>query len=1531
MVPGWMRRRGPSSRPGPAPGDAESGWPPRLRDGTFEDLARLVVRELATVAVLDVAALASGEIAGTVDLGPLAYALADVPRRNWPARVHAYYTPRRRQLISAGAQLEARTPTFEAARTLLVPLWRNGDTPAADLVGRSGPAPGTHEVLSLVDPSVVRTVTRSHFTRWGVSMQAAFEAACDNILSGPLTRSDGGEWGHPAVKIVTAQGAVGGALLRCLEQVDPEAVGPCGTLIWVPFPNGIVYRALAPGVGVREDLASATVAFLGPAADARFVAEPLWRRPDGSVRAVGLRAGDSQTKVQRAKINDPGLWGALAVLEPEALLPVAGWAQGVLDAAAYQRFAGLVSYTLDGLPERDRLQLRPVDLRHFGTALGLPDLARSCAGTDPATWPATIGTYLRARQASDKGLHPGSVGPAVSGFSISALPPTARYRHDVSEVLATWFDGGLRTCVVRALTQGSDAPAYVVTGVRYPLGLVPERNILEPDEARVARAVARYVRDRQRGDPGPDAASIRRLLAELREAYVWPVFAGSPPPNARAALVDALEERHAGAPVVPAGKELTVFAARADATGEASRTQGGGWTERLPFRDACLLASRLTNGLLAVEVVPDLRAAIPRGWVTRFPSFLEPDGEHPIYSQLEPREILATTRPEPELRAVLAHGRGWMDGEPVYDGLDLAGERTTILERDILAPEPAPVAVPRPLASDHKAPAGNPLSGAASAPRHGENRLESAEAALIAAVEVAPDVGENADGRDQGATDAAMRALAGTLDLGVLWFSLRAPPGTDMATHLFVTLMKGGILALDSEIGSPQPLSGWTDLGRCLEGGATRGTAVRLPFREACRLTPGLATRGILINPGQTPTAYLPTTLIRALPEPLSDAANTPPGHSLPHRHRIGRIMATTIAQPGWDTVRLISLSDARDGARYDVANRAGAFRRIDESELVEPDEANLVRALDAFAGAAHATPRPPHEEVRERWLELLRCLIGGYVWIVMAPPAVPNPEASIWAFLTHPETEGGYAPAADMVPVFADRAGMRAGVAARPGRWGARVPFRALCRAVAAGGPRAVHIHDSEVRVAAVIDAHLVRAFPEASVPEDLIFRGAPPADPWPVVPVEMDDPTRWLMPHVADRLVAALVDSPQVERAALVLAVGTRRSQGAAPNDQPGAASGGASQLVVRSTPGGAWSAASAPTTELVQHGVELVFDSETLQDDDVRPSSSCPVVWIERPGNAVECADRTLERSATAVRHGMPHSFREGSLMLTQLPRPRRVVLLGHLVDGPIPPTYFARDLDGTYREVVEAEIVPPDDFAGLLAAWVADKRAPEWAPRLHAALRSAYVWLPLPPPAPPDHGRTLFRELRQGRILTRDELFVFSSSEHAATSMANGSDTYWLTRLPMAAACRLAGDHALRIDPRLPTGMVLPPDLVRAIPESLVDEDPWFRGVPPDGLNPGWRAALVAAAREDSTITAAYGWTELSGLAGPAAGAIVEVVAVLPASPLDAPEREALFDRLHGTARRHGLPEGWHYRTRILPTEPRFAEEDIDRLK
>lgn len=394
-------------------------WAAPLAPRDFEHLARMVQREVGPDRIPDPAALrefATGAELGLPNLIPL---LLGMSTEAWPPAVHIFYASTR-AFREAGDALEARSQTFEAASEALRIHWMpRAMAPAGD-VAIDGPIPDTVEVLALDTGASLRHVSNRLFERWAVSIDEAVRVARDRVLALPLTRLDWSDRGHPAVRIASleGEGPYAGALLAALERVDPTAIGPFGTLVGVPVRNALVYRALDASPGIRADLGELAVfayAFADQSQADGFLTLPIWRRPDGRCRIVRFRFAEDRSVEDS---HDPGFAGVLCALDPRDTLTVPGWAERILDAVAYTRFAGCVAAVRD---------IAPIDVARLGSAWSLPALADRCRGVEWEVWPPLVEAYLRTIAAD--------VAAAEGVLATAAERPDEVKRH-----LVAWLD-----------------------------------------------------------------------------------------------------------------------------------------------------------------------------------------------------------------------------------------------------------------------------------------------------------------------------------------------------------------------------------------------------------------------------------------------------------------------------------------------------------------------------------------------------------------------------------------------------------------------------------------------------------------------------------------------------------------------------------------------------------------------------------------------------------------------------------------------------------------------------------------------------------------------------------------------------------------------------------------------------------------------------------------------------------------------------------------------------------------------------------
>ena len=370
--------------------------------------------------------------------------LAEIGPERWSDVLHDVYEGNRANR-EAGDAIEARSQTFEAATSALRIHWMPASGAPAGDVTIPGPIPDTVEVLALDAGTSIRHLSERLFATWGVPLDDVVRVARERVLELPLARFDWAERGSPAVHGISLEdeGPYVGALLAGLEHVESGAVGPFGTVLGVPVRNALVYRSLDWEQGLREDLAQLAV-FTATFAEEQqhdgFLPMPIWRRPDGRSSIVTFQFAADHTI---ADSHDPGFAGVLAVLDPRELLPVPGWAQGVLGDQAYTRFAGCVSATSG---------IHPTEVALVGSAYSLPALALQCRAESLDEWPALVGTHLDAIAAD---------ADAANRIARSAgVDPAAAREH-----LVTWLDAP------EALTTDGVARPIGTTGLVEILGV----------------------------------------------------------------------------------------------------------------------------------------------------------------------------------------------------------------------------------------------------------------------------------------------------------------------------------------------------------------------------------------------------------------------------------------------------------------------------------------------------------------------------------------------------------------------------------------------------------------------------------------------------------------------------------------------------------------------------------------------------------------------------------------------------------------------------------------------------------------------------------------------------------------------------------------------------------------------------------------------------------------------------------------------------------------------------------------------------
>jgi hypothetical protein len=389
---GFLRRFVGGSARGTAEARRSSpDWAAALRPRDFEYLAWLVQKELGRSRIPDVEMLRDFANAAELSLVNLLPLLEKIPTDKWPQFIHAFFEDGRARR-AAGDAVEARAQTFEAATEVMRIHWmRKSGAPAGD-VTIDGPVPDVVEVLALDAGDSMRHVSERLFSRWGVTVDEAVRVARDRVLACPVVRTDLSAQGHPAVRVISLEheGPWGGALLTGLDRLDPSAIGVFGTLVGAPVENALVYRALDVSDGLRADLSHLSVFTYRFAEDQKehgFLKFPLWRERDGRTRPVAFRFSDAGELLDS---HDPGFAGVLAALDPQELLPVPGWAQGILSEHAYTRFAGCVSAVRG---------VRPSEIGELGSALVLQPLARQCRAVGVDEWPTLVEAHLAPIQA----------------------------------------------------------------------------------------------------------------------------------------------------------------------------------------------------------------------------------------------------------------------------------------------------------------------------------------------------------------------------------------------------------------------------------------------------------------------------------------------------------------------------------------------------------------------------------------------------------------------------------------------------------------------------------------------------------------------------------------------------------------------------------------------------------------------------------------------------------------------------------------------------------------------------------------------------------------------------------------------------------------------------------------------------------------------------------------------------------------------------------------------------------------------------
>ena len=371
----WFSRRSAGADPAPS----AATWATPLGADNVALVVRLIRERLGSAAP-DAAEFyaPAGDLIDRLRLRILASDLARLTQPEWRDAV-AEHLETGPALRTAGDGIEAHSQRYEDARSRLrlVPMPPSA-VPPGDLAVPSL-VPELVEVFALDAGSSLRFVPARLAARWSVPTADLITEADEQVRKFRLERLDRSSVGRPDVKAIFGEEPHSAAYARQLGHFAPDAIGALGTLLAIPSRDGVLFRALDPGLDLRGDLVEVAVL-----ADTTFrnagtpvLQLPIWRRPDGSCRVVRFRFSDHGELL--------GSWnaafdGVLTALAPVAPLDIPAWGVGC-SPAEYTFFAGLVSMCADVWPE---------EVGILGDGLGLPALLERCKATGDERWPEII-------------------------------------------------------------------------------------------------------------------------------------------------------------------------------------------------------------------------------------------------------------------------------------------------------------------------------------------------------------------------------------------------------------------------------------------------------------------------------------------------------------------------------------------------------------------------------------------------------------------------------------------------------------------------------------------------------------------------------------------------------------------------------------------------------------------------------------------------------------------------------------------------------------------------------------------------------------------------------------------------------------------------------------------------------------------------------------------------------------------------------------------------------------------------------------
>lgn len=361
-------------------------------EGQLSEADRDAIRELAAAQLRDIvpsaSALRDPDEAARVDLPDLLNHVGQYPRKDWPAVVAAYYAANIKS-IRDGAELESRAISLEQAQPFFSAMLEAGDPPRPVGLATNGLLPGTRYAICLQDGNVVRMVLPSMLDRWEATPDMLLGACRDRARTAPVVKSSLDS--RPSVTVLNcAPGLWSALLIENLADVEPEAVGPLGTLVVIPSPNLAFVRPLGFGPGLRDDVTALAVAH-----DAWFREHPgtvhrnlLWRRVTGEVVGIDMSLAQTSTGL-KLNVADPRFRGVLTAIEPLTSLPVPDWAADWMTTEEYTRFAGIVAAFMKpggGAPD---------EVAGISTEVPVAELARICSTVELEDWPRVVGFWRR--------------------------------------------------------------------------------------------------------------------------------------------------------------------------------------------------------------------------------------------------------------------------------------------------------------------------------------------------------------------------------------------------------------------------------------------------------------------------------------------------------------------------------------------------------------------------------------------------------------------------------------------------------------------------------------------------------------------------------------------------------------------------------------------------------------------------------------------------------------------------------------------------------------------------------------------------------------------------------------------------------------------------------------------------------------------------------------------------------------------------------------------------------------------------------